>query len=666
MFSGSRHQISGGTFYNVSGDVNLQTHQHLTIQDHHPVSQLEDGRVAGSHRPLMIGDNGPYWMAGAGLGAGGQSAESQHELAGVVRNTRRVMAATSAPYDATSRRRISGIPSSEQNTPFMVSSSSFPHTDLFPSIPNPLSRYSATHPHPHSDRTRTRVDFPVGADHQPTGPGRSAASLDDDRLEGSHLTQYREAFRLPPMPSTQGGTFFSANNVNTADIIHNHRHGETGIHILHRAVALEALYDSADSFPQPKCHPETRTKLLDDLYRWATQNYPAQPLCWLHGPAGAGKSAVMQTLCEKLRSANRLGGTFFFKRGHATRGNSRALFVTLAYQLALSNNRELNPLISQIVEYDPSIVGRSIDAQLRQLIVEPCKSLEDSATPILLVDGLDECDTHNAQVEVLRLIGHVVHQHPNIVRIIIASRPEAHIRDCLEGCSFAGILHSVNVEQSLNDVRTFLRDKFARIHQDHKHTMEGVLTPWPSADILEELVRKSSGYFVYASTVVKFVDDKYFYPIDRLRAVVELSQTPSEAPFAALDQLYIQILSGVPPRFHLTLGDILQGCALLPWLTSNEIEKLLELRPGVVHLILRGLHSVIDVTGKVSAYHASFWDFLQDPQRSSIFHLKLENRMNVTHAVIRTISSHHGGLLYVPPHSPIVTVFMISSVIGWV
>jgi hypothetical protein len=100
MFSGSGHQISGGTFYNVGGDVNLQTRQHLTIQDHHPVSQLEDGRISGSHRPLMIGDNrdGPYWMAGAGLGADSQTAESQHESAGVVRNTRRGMAATSVPY----------------------------------------------------------------------------------------------------------------------------------------------------------------------------------------------------------------------------------------------------------------------------------------------------------------------------------------------------------------------------------------------------------------------------------------------------------------------------------------------------------------------------------------------------------------------------------------
>jgi hypothetical protein len=49
MFSGYGHQISGGTFYNVGGDVNLQTHQHLTIQDHRPVSQLDDGCISGSH-----------------------------------------------------------------------------------------------------------------------------------------------------------------------------------------------------------------------------------------------------------------------------------------------------------------------------------------------------------------------------------------------------------------------------------------------------------------------------------------------------------------------------------------------------------------------------------------------------------------------------------------
>jgi hypothetical protein len=92
--------------------------------------------------------------------------------------------------------------------------------------------------------------------------------------------------------------------------------------------------------------------------------------------------------------------------------------------------------------------------------------------------------------------------------------------------------------------------------------MASIPTPWPSPGILERLVEKSSGYFIYASTVIKFVDDKYFRPTERLAAVQNLAPTDSDAPLEALDKLYIQILSAVPTRFHSTLCDILQ-CAIL-------------------------------------------------------------------------------------------------------
>ncbi|KAF8182109.1 hypothetical protein K438DRAFT_1840325 [Mycena galopus ATCC 62051] len=480
------------------------------------------------------------------------------------------------------------------------------------------------------------------------------------RREGYRLTRYREAFRLPPKPSSYGGTFFAANNVNNTaeNIIQNH--GETGINILHHAVALEALYDSADSFPQPRCHPETRIKLLDDLHQWAFQNGSAQSILWLHGPAGAGKSAVMQTLCQRLRSDGCLGGAFFFKRGHATRGNAKMLFATLAYQLAL-NSRELNSLISRNVLRDPSVVGRDMNAQLRQLIVEPCKSLGGPAAPALLVDGLDECDTHHAQVEILRLIGSVTHQHPGTFRFLIASRPEAHIRGILEQPFFARTLDSVNIERSFDDVRKYLRDEFARIHREHRHTVKGVQTTWPSPDILDGLVSKSSGYFVYASTIVKFVDDKYFRPTDRLAAVTDLSQTHLEAPFAPLDQLYIHILSGVPAQFRSTLDDILQCVVSVDLglhLNPHELDELLGLKPGDVDLTLRGLHSVIDVSLQwsdgICAYHASFVDFLQDPRRSSIFHTKPENHMNLTCGILKNLSgdSDQGNALQLDCNLP--------------
>ncbi|KAJ7686248.1 hypothetical protein B0H14DRAFT_2422155, partial [Mycena olivaceomarginata] len=95
-----------------------------------------------------------------------------------------------------------------------------------------------------------------------------------------------------PGTSIYGGTFITAE---MSTITGN----DVPIQFLHRAAALGALHDSAESYPQPQCHPETRTEMLDKLYRWATGT-SSSPIRWLHGPAGAGKSAIMQTLCRRL------------------------------------------------------------------------------------------------------------------------------------------------------------------------------------------------------------------------------------------------------------------------------------------------------------------------------------------------------------------------------
>ncbi|KAJ6464625.1 hypothetical protein C8R47DRAFT_69032 [Mycena vitilis] len=163
-------------------------------------------------------------------------------------------------------------------------------------------------------------------------------NLADSRFlrRGSSTAPQPRLMPTMPMSSTDelvsdsavGGTYIAAENVN-----HVHRHSESGIHILHRSVAHEAIFDSAESFPQPRCHPETRVDMLAGLLEWATKPEQAVSVLWLHGPAGAGKSAVMQTLCQQLQDAGRLGGSFFFRRGHRTRGNGTAFFATLAYQL---------------------------------------------------------------------------------------------------------------------------------------------------------------------------------------------------------------------------------------------------------------------------------------------------------------------------------------------
>ncbi|KAJ7238950.1 hypothetical protein C8J57DRAFT_1373310 [Mycena rebaudengoi] len=105
------------------------------------------------------------------------------------------------------------------------------------------------------------------------------------------------------------------------------------LQILHRVAANDASHDAGERSPPPQCHPETRTDILAELRDWSLEAGPTSRILWLHGPAGAGKSAVAQTLCQDLQAEGRLGASFFFKRGDASRGDGMKLFPTIAYHL---------------------------------------------------------------------------------------------------------------------------------------------------------------------------------------------------------------------------------------------------------------------------------------------------------------------------------------------
>ncbi|KAJ7502206.1 hypothetical protein B0H11DRAFT_1712883, partial [Mycena galericulata] len=281
-----------------------------------------------------------------------------------------------------------------------------------------------------------------------------------------------------------------------------------------------AFHDSAERYPQPKCHPETRKQILDSLWNWACETDPSSNVLWLHGPAGAGKSAVAQSFCQRLETAGRLGGSFFFRRGHLSRGNSQKLFSTLAYQLAPP--LPFQPIHLPESRENPSILDRSFSRQVRELIIEPSRRHPGVGTLVIVIDGLDECDGQDVQQEILRSIGSTIQGLTLPLRFLIGGRPEPHIADIFRTPSLKKGHRPFNIRQANVDVRKYLLDEFKRIHRDHRETMATLHTPWPSSEIVEELVHKSSGYFIYASTVIKFIDDKNFRPTERLEIIMGL------------------------------------------------------------------------------------------------------------------------------------------------
>jgi hypothetical protein len=374
-------------------------------------------------------------------------------------------------------------------------------------------------------------------------------------------------------------------------------------------------------------------------------NEPSSGILWLYGPAGSGKSAIAQSFCQKLKEEGRLGGSFFFQRGHSSRGNAKKLFPTIAYQLALLLP-ELKHHISQIIENDPAIVDRSLSTQLEELIIKPCRTSSLSQTVSIVIDGLDECDGHNIQQEILRSIGNVVSQEHLPILFFITSRPESHIRETFADPGLDGFHQLMDINQSFRDVSKYLVDEFDRIHREHQ-AMAAVPPPWPSLEVVEYLIEKSSGYFIYVSTVIKFIDDKRFRPVDRLDIILGIKNSISGSPFHSLDQLYHQILCHVPLDFRPQLLEILAIIREHFSLAVSEIEQLLELETGDVRLILRGLHSVIKIPEADNIYvvfvhHASFLDFLDNPSRSGPFYIgSSQCRTNLTCHILKAFSSRH-------------------------
>ena len=403
-------------------------------------------------------------------------------------------------------------------------------------------------------------------------------------------------------------------------------------------VSLSAIHDSSERYPAPQCHPETRILVRTLIIRWIQDINPICFVLWLYGPAGAGKSAIMQSLAEECYLLEgHFGGSFFFSRGKPGRNQGHFLFSTIAYQLAM-NLPYLRSHIDSAMQADPSLYTKSMIVQMHSLIIDSfrklCSSIEHS--PTVIVDGLDECDGHETQKLILEIIYEAVAIHKLPLRFLIASRPEAHILEAFDRPTLRSITKRVVLDESFGpnqDIEKYLRDGFKSIYEQNSTLMGQVEQPWPGTGILDLLVQKASGQFIYASTVLKFVGTEFYNPLSQLDIVLE--PFPSKGtPFSDLDHLYSQILSTypIPERLICVLGTVLAlHCPQPP----GVVEDLFAMKVGEVGLVLRGLHSLIKFShypdenfkrstdvgedNGIRLLHASFEDYLVDQNRSGHF-----------------------------------------------
>ena len=394
------------------------------------------------------------------------------------------------------------------------------------------------------------------------------------------------------------------------------------------------MHDSKERFPQPKCHPSTRERILQRVLNWVESD-SSERILWLSGSAGSGKSAIAQTVSERCKQNDRLAATFFFFHTSSERNTSERLVATLAYQIALSVPGA-KEFIANAVEDDPSVFSKDINSQFFQLLIRPltlaAQGWDSTQQSLVIIDGLDECVDKRQQTDILSAICNAFMTHDLPLRFLICSRPEHDIQMRFERSDLQSATTRlvVNLDDTVTqDITTFLEAEFSRVHREHCIQE----TPWPQEGVIQSLAERASGQFIYASTVIKFIDDRDFRPQQRLDMILGTVPHGIFSPFADIDLLYTQILDTVPAskikKTLLLLAIIIYGSQLSRpkgvWTNySSFLNKLLQLNSGGVEYHLRELHSVLDVQKCISMHHKSFLDFLSCKTRSGRYFIDKE------------------------------------------
>lgn len=365
---------------------------------------------------------------------------------------------------------------------------------------------------------------------------------------------------------------------------------------------------------------------------------------WFHGAAGVGKSAVAQTIAEYAAEHGRLGAAYFFSRGG--RSDYSRVWITIAYQLAVRIPAYQASVARQLAA-DPDILNKAPHVQFKRLIVDPLSSLPPSPKFLITLDGLDECKTEDAQLNIIELINSVVQSTTSLPIVwMVYSRPEYHIRQRFSDNDFAincwKMELSIDSKESKDDVALFVRSSFKSIRR--KYT-DIVGESWPCERRLREIIDGSSGLFAVASTVVRYIDDpEHNNPEDRLRSAIRhlCTQGPADKvnPMAKLDHLYTNILSETPSDILPTTLRIIHSVDMFS--DAMVLANFFGISRGDFYCALRKLHSLLgiptpsDVQEKgIEVLHKSFSDYLSDPNRSGRFHL---TKQDLTHDIFNNFS----------------------------
>ena len=384
-----------------------------------------------------------------------------------------------------------------------------------------------------------------------------------------------------------------------------------------------------DAGAREMCLPGTRVNILNNLFDSLTNPNASSGhnIIWFRGPAGSGKSTILNTINRHLSELRRRGAFLFWDRNDPLNGDPLRVIRTLASQLADFNPTFAAKLAARI-ERSPDIATSALDMQFQHLLEEPLAELArelDLGPIVIVLDALDECGTAETRAELLRTLSGGLTRLPSMFRLLIASRDEPDIRTALSHLNVDVCDAPIGDDSTSDDIKLLFERRLA---SNAPALVDRRLpSDWPGESVIRQLVTLSGGLFIWASTTIRFIESGF--PGERLKKVLSASaHGPSHArldnlyrvalthPFDSYDENELKVVHSilgaiVIAREQLTDGHLVR---LLGLEISDVREVLSQLQP-----LLRGGHGQ-----PVQVLHTSFTDFLCDVKRCQDLRLHVD------------------------------------------
>lgn len=399
--------------------------------------------------------------------------------------------------------------------------------------------------------------------------------------------------------------------------------------MLYQRVALNAIRNEGGRADDAKCHPGTREEVIGLIERWMDST-EVHRILWICGPAGGGKTAIMKTIIERSTTRDAHIVSFFFFRGDSTRKSAQPLVATLIYQL-LQLDSALSEAIAERFSTHPLILGTSITEQCKliSMLAPTIRQSSPNTRIILLIDGLDECDVdaERSQREIVCALERLVMENDSPFRLLVTSRREAHIQMTFNQLPSPARTIFLNDEYlPEKDVWVFVTAEFDKIKVSHP-LASSLPKHWPVPSDVENVVKKSSGQFIYAATVMRYISHPSTVPTLSLERVMGIVPPVNNSPFTNLDNIYTFILDRANDEdatrdilsMHMLVMLTPTSMDLLAWYNSRYTKALVESCVSQLSAIVTFYKH-----GNFRFYHASLDDFLRDRGRSGRYWVDID------------------------------------------